>query len=95
MNSSLPAYLAQEGWVIDLSVVGEEEGFAEDEGKTAISFEGEEDVFLAGCGKGTVLEAAEIFVVGLHEVVAAAEVNLVCAKVTLDDEEAVFNGAVV
>ena len=51
MNSSLPAYLAQEGWVIDLSVVGEEEGFAEDEGKTAISFEGEEDVFLAGCGK--------------------------------------------
>src|SRR5690349_227759 len=61
--------LAGDGFVFDLRVVGEEEGFGEDDGEGLVAFEGEEDVG-GGIGGGAVGDDAEVLVVGFHEDVA-------------------------
>jgi hypothetical protein len=69
------ADLAGDGGVFDGVVVGEEEGFGEDEGEGGVAFEGEVEVGGGGFG-GLVGDDAEVLVVGFHEDVGGAEVDI-------------------
>jgi hypothetical protein len=79
-----------------LGIVGEEEGLGEDEGEGGVAFEGEEEVVGgAGGGGGAGGDDAEVLVVGGHEDVGGAEVDLVGAEVAADEEEFVGEGPAV
>jgi len=81
--------LPRDGGVGDFLVVGEEEGFGEDDGEDVVAFEGEVDFG----GVAAVGDDAEVLVVGFHEDVGGAEVDFVGAEFAFDGEEIVGEGA--
>src|SRR6185436_9900358 len=85
--------LADNGLVLDFEIVGEEEGFAQNQGQRSVAFKGKEKILRAsGSRRRVVGDDAEVLIVGFHEDVAAAEMDFVGAQRAFHEKEFVFQG---
>ena len=76
-STSLQLDLSRNGFVFDLGIGGQQERFAEDHRQGAVPLEGQQNFVLLISLFG---HDAKILVIGLHQNVAAPQVNLVCPQ---------------
>src|SRR5207249_10296731 len=87
--------LPYDGCIGNLAVLGEQESLAEDDGEHVIPLEGKEVPVVLGCRRPALGDDAQVLIIGRHEDVAAAQVNLVGAQVAADDEKPIEERATI
>src|SRR5262249_22996436 len=90
---STGADLTYDGWVLDLVVVGEQEGFAQDDREERVALEGKHHPL--GLAYVARWHDAEVGGVRLHLDVGTAEVDAIRAQLAVHNEEAILECAAI